>query len=235
MREYKQVNTMIKHHPDDNFLVEYSAGTLALAQSVAVSSHLHFCAPCRLRAERLSGLGANFMTESEPVAVSDDLFSQVMAQLETPTKDTDDVQTMKVETPKPALKQTSKMPRVIDRLLTKQGQPHWQFLTPSLDMARLKTGQKDFEVALHRIKAGGSVAQHDHRGLEITLVLDGSFSDENGIYHEGDFLVRDAGDVHRPLASRDGPCVCLSVVAAPVRMTGRLTRLLNPFLSFKPQ
>jgi putative transcriptional regulator len=102
-------------------------------------------------------------------------------------------------------------------------------------MARLQTGQKEFEVALHRIKAGGSVAKHDHGGTEITLVLDGSFSDENGIYHEGDFLVREAGETHRPLASRDAPCICLSVVAAPVRMTGTFTRLLNPFLAFKPQ
>ncbi|BFM12873.1 ChrR family anti-sigma-E factor [Simiduia litorea] len=224
MREHEQVNTMIKHHPDDNLLVEFSAGTLAFAQSIAVSSHLHFCDHCRRRAERLNSIGANLMSDCDSVAVSEDLLDKVFSKLDQPGK-------TEVRVPKGR----SKMPRVIDKLLTQQGQPRWQFLTPSLDMARLHTGQQEFEVALHRIKAGGSVAEHDHRGTEITLVLDGSFSDENGIYHEGDFLMRDAGQVHRPLASRDAPCICLSVVAAPVRMTGKFTRLLNPFLSFKPQ
>ena len=225
MREHEQVNTMIKHHPDDNLLVEFSAGSLAFAQSIAVSSHLHFCNHCRRRTERLNSIGADLMTDCESVAVSQDLLDSVLNKLDQPVK---------AETAAATAAQ-SKMPKVIDRLLLKQGKARWQFLSPSLDMARLKTGQKEFEVALHRIKAGGSVAKHDHRGTEITLVLDGSFSDESGIYHEGDFLIREAGQVHRPLASRDGPCVCLSVVAAPVRMTGKLTRLLNPFLSFRPQ
>ncbi|MBB3169328.1 ChrR family anti-sigma-E factor [Simiduia aestuariiviva] len=214
---------MIKHHPDDNLLIEFSAGTLAFGQSIAVSSHLHFCHHCQQRVERLNHVGASLLTDVESVPVSDDLLDSVMAQLDAPTPKR-----------KPAAPSNQKMPRVIDKILSKQGKAKWEFLTPSLDMARLHTGQQQFEVALHRIKAGGSVAQHDHRGTEITLVLDGSFSDENGIYNEGDFLVRDAGQVHRPLASRDAPCICLSVVAAPVRMTGPFMRLLNPFLSFKP-
>lgn len=219
-----QGKSMIKYHPDDNLLIEFSAGTLAFAQSIAVSSHLHFCRHCQQRVDRLTQVGATLMQEADTVAVSDDLLDKVMGLLDTtPTT--------------PALRpaNSGKMPHVIDKLMAQQGKAKWEFLTPSLDMARLRTGQKEFEVALHRIKAGGSVAEHDHRGTEITLVLDGSFSDENGIYNEGDFLVRDTGQVHRPLASRDAPCICLSVVAAPVRMTGTLTRLLNPFLSFKPQ
>ncbi|UTA48632.1 ChrR family anti-sigma-E factor [Simiduia sp. 21SJ11W-1] len=215
---------MIKHHPDDNLLIEFSAGTLAFAQSIAVSSHLHFCRHCQQRVDRLTQVGGTLMQEADAVPVSDDLLSQVMDKLDATA-----------EVAPQAARPVGKMPRVIDKLIANYGKAKWEFLTPSLDMARLRTGQKEFEVALHRIKAGGSVAKHDHRGTEITLVLDGSFSDENGIYNEGDFLVREAGEVHRPLASRDAPCICLSVVAAPVRMTGPLTRLLNPFLSFRPQ
>lgn len=215
---------MIKYHPDDNLLLEFSAGTLAFAQSIAVSSHLHFCDHCRRRVDKLTAVGANLMDECDAVAVSDDLLANVMANLEV----------MSGAKIAPA-RRLEKMPKVIDKLIGEKDSLRWQFLTPSLDMARLQTGQKEFEVALHRIKAGGSVAEHDHGGTEITLVLDGSFSDEKGIYHEGDFLVREAGETHRPLASRDAPCICLSVVAARVRMTGTFTRWLNPFLAFKPQ
>jgi putative transcriptional regulator len=217
---------MIKHHPDDNLLIEFSAGTLAFGHAIAVSSHLHFCGHCQQRVERLNSLGASLLQTSEAMAVSDNLLDKVMSQLDQPAT---------APAPKMPPRTNADMPRIIDRILAKRGKAQWQFLTPSLDMARLHTGQREFEVSLHRIKAGGSVAAHDHRGTEITLVLDGSFSDEQGIYNEGDFLVREAGQVHRPQASRDAPCICLSVVAAPVRMTGTFTRLLNPFLSFKPQ
>lgn len=217
---------MIKYHPDDNLLTEFSAGSLAFGPAIAVSSHLHFCMRCRQRTERLDHIGADMMEHVESVAVSDQLLDSVMQQLDAPVA---------AATPVAAPTRNKKMPKVIDKILTAQGNAKWRFLTPSLDTQQLITGQNQHEVTLHRIKAGGSVAEHDHRGCEITLVLDGSFSDEDGIYNEGDFLQREAGEVHRPLASRDGPCICLAVVAAPVRMTGTFGRLLNPFLSFNPQ
>lgn len=224
------METMIKHHPDDNLLTEYSAGALAKGPAIAVSAHLHFCQRCRERVDRLNALGANLMTEAGSVPVSATLLEAVMQQLDksaaTPAAPASTVSAPPTDRSKPA---------ILRKILAKQGPAKWQFLTPSLDVARLKTGQQEFEVALHRIKAGGSVAEHDHRGTEITLILEGSFSDEGGLYQEGDFLVRDAGQVHRPLASRDAPCICLSVVAAPVRMTGPFARLLNPFLRINPQ
>lgn len=219
------MNRMIKHHPDDNLLTEFSAGTLPFGQSIAVSAHLHYCNRCRARVSSLNTLGADLLQHSEPESVSDSLLASVMDQLDNEPQ------------AKPVVKAPvrNQKPKVLEKILASSGQEKWEFLTPSLDMARLKTGQNEFEVSLHRIKAGGSVAEHDHKGTEITLVLEGSFSDEAGIYNEGDFLLREAGQVHRPLASRDAPCICLSVVAAPVRMTGTFTRLLNPFLSFRPQ
>ena len=76
---------------------------------------------------------------------------------------------------------------------------------------------------------------HDHKGREITLVLYGSFSDADGVYEEGDFIVREPGDIHSPQATLDDECICLSVVEAPIRLVGPVMRGLNPFLSFKPE
>ena len=47
-------------------------------------------------------------------------------------------------------------------------------------------------MALHKICAGGKTPKHDHEGLEYTVVLKGSFSDENAVYREGDFLTAPA-------------------------------------------
>ena len=71
---------------------------------------------------------------------------------------------------------------------------------------------------------------HTHRGTELTLVLDGSFSDEEGVYLEGDFIARDAGQEHTPTASRSADCVCIGVLDAPIRFTRWNYRPLNPFL-----
>ena len=94
-------------------------------------------------------------------------------------------------------------------------------------------GERRYELALHKIDAGGKVPDHDHRGQEITVVLKGSFSDEDGVYQPGDFLVREPGESHRPMAAQNDDCICLSVLEAPIKLKG-LKSLLNPFLSFSP-
>jgi len=68
----------------------------------------------------------------------------------------------------------------------------------------------------------------------VILVLHGRFSDADGVYVPGDFLVRRPGEIHRPIATEDQECLCFSVVEAPVAVTGVLGWLVNPFLSFRP-
>ena len=67
-------------------------------------------------------------------------------------------------------------------------------------------------------------------GDEYTVILEGSFSDEAGLYHQGDFLVRDASHRHTPVATNDRECICLAVTEAPIQLTGLFGRLLNPFI-----
>jgi putative transcriptional regulator len=126
------------------------------------------------------------------------------------------------------------VPKVIAKLLPRDGKLKWQRISSSLKTARLQTGQSQYEVAFQRISSGGKVVEHDHRGLEVTMVLCGSFSDEDGVYNQGDFLVRNPGEVHRPTATQNQDCLCISVVEAPVKVTGFFGKLVNPFLSFRP-
>jgi putative transcriptional regulator len=106
----------------------------------------------------------------------------------------------------------------------------WDRVSSDLRVSRLRTGDRDNEFALYHIKAGGSIPRHTHRGTELTLVLEGSFSDEEGVYQEGDFLIRDAESVHTPTAARTGDCICIGVLDAPIRFTQWNYRPLNPFL-----
>ena len=84
-----------------------------------------------------------------------------------------------------------------------------------MDVARFQTGQVQVEVAL-QICAGGKTPKHDHEGLEY-VVLKGSFSDEDAVYREGDFILRQPGGVHQPMGAQNGECICLSALAAPTK------------------
>ena len=53
------------------------------------------------------------------------------------------------------------------------------------------------------------------------------------IPNPGDFIVREPGDVHRPRATQQAECICLSVLEAPIQLTG-IKKVLNPFLRFSP-
>ena len=81
------------------------------------------------------------------------------------------------------------------------------------------------------MKPGSQVPVHKHQGKEVTLVLDGSFSDELGKYGPADFVVRDTSHTHQP-ASEEG-CLCFAVLDSPLTFTSGLARLLNPFLKYR--
>jgi putative transcriptional regulator len=109
----------------------------------------------------------------------------------------------------------------------------WKNIGTTLRISYLKTGDPDHEVALYHIRAGGRIPEHTHRGTEMTLILEGGFSDANGSYHKGDFLVRRADDVHAPTALQSEDCICLAVLDAPLKFTDWKFRWMNPFLKLR--
>jgi len=226
---------MITHHPDENLLTEYASGSVATALGIVICAHLQTCPHCRQRVEQLNRLGATILKQSVAEPVQQETFDQLMARIRNQTapagKANQSVEPAPVYINDPMLK---RLPKVIAKLLPRDGKVKWQAAGGSLKTARLKTGQRDYEVAFQKISSGGKVFEHGHRGLEITLVLHGSFSDEDGIYSEGDFLVRTPGEVHRPTATQNEDCLCISVVEAPVKITGLFGKLVNPFLPFRP-
>jgi putative transcriptional regulator len=216
---------MINHHPDARLLTEFSSGTLPLAQSVCVSLHLNYCEQCQHNHQRLQQLGSALFEDLSPQQVDDSLLRSVLSRL-------DDEE--------PALafpgdaKQEDGYPALVQRLMAGEyDELDWQRINSALRISRLRTGDPDNEFALYHIKAGGSIPKHTHKGTELTLVLDGAFSDEDGLYQQGDFLMRDAEQVHTPTAAQDADCVCIGVLDAPIRFTGWNYRMLNPFLKLQ--
>jgi putative transcriptional regulator len=98
-----------------------------------------------------------------------------------------------------------------------------------LDISERFPGQNE-QVVLQKLAAGGKAPAHTHRGSETTIVLQGAFSDQKGVFNQWDFVVLNQEDEHKPVAVGCEDCITLSVLSAPVKLTGTFTRLLNPFI-----
>jgi putative transcriptional regulator len=216
---------MAKFHPDVDLLTEYAAGSLPLAQAACVSAHLNYCSQCGRTVEQLEDVGAALFDELHAGPVGDAQLNAVLARL-------DDTPPLRHARPDSA--ETGRMPGILQRLMKGDYKElDWKKVTKSLSISYLKTGDPNFEFALYHIKAGGRIPEHTHRGSEMTLVLEGGFSDADGSYHEGDFMFRIPGDVHAPTAVQSEDCICVAVLDAPLRFTGWKHRWMNPFLRLR--
>ncbi|NCF17897.1 MAG: transcriptional regulator [Haliea sp.] len=216
---------MAKFHPEIDLLTEYSAGTLPLAQAACVSAHLNYCAQCHRSIEQLEDVGAALFDGLQAEAVGEAQLDAVLARL-------DDAPPLRYA--KPEHREVGRTPGILQRLMSGQYTDlAWKKVTKSLSISYLKTGDPDFEFALYHIKAGGRIPEHTHHGSEMTLILEGGFSDADGSYHQGDFLFRQPSDVHAPTALQSEDCICLAVLDAPLKFTGWKYRWMNPFLRLR--
>jgi putative transcriptional regulator len=223
---------VIQYHPDDNLLIEFANGSLDIGLGILINAHLEQCPHCQTKVKSFERIGGNLLAANTQAPVSDDCFAYLMQKIERQGRSpvSQPARTLAPSEPQDA----PDYPKIISKLLLKNPKARWQRISRSLRAHRLVTGQNKYEVALHNICSGGQVSEHDHSGMEYTLVVRGSFSDADGIYRKGDFVVKHPGQVHRPTASQNEDCLCLSAVEAPVRLTGFLGKLINPFLSIRP-
>ncbi len=212
---------MPNYHPTPEMLTAFSAGNLQLSHALCVSVHTEHCDECRVNLQRLNSIATNLFEDLEPASLTDNLKNAVFSQLDN-----------NVAEDKPPEKETSSnIPRALQQFVTENYDSlTWKKVSSAIQSAYLCTDINGSKVEIMRIKAGGKVPAHTHTGDEYTLLLKGSFSDEDGLYNEGDFLVRDERHIHRPVVTKDRECVCLAVTDAPVKFTGFFTRWVNPLL-----
>jgi len=221
---------MVHFHPEQFMLNDYAAGALAGAFALPVAVHLEFCPKCRAETTQLAQLGAELFGDLDPVPVGEDALARLMRRVDTPEPAVGDA------AEKPAARAGNDLPRPLRGIVPDGVEAlKWKRVSGSLRASTLQFGDAKREVALHHICSGGKVVQHGHEGNEITVVLRGSFSDQDGVYGPGDFLLKGPQDVHRPVAAQDGDCLCLSVLDAPIRLEGFFGAIAKPFLRLHPR
>ncbi|KIC30138.1 ChrR family anti-sigma-E factor [Leisingera sp. ANG-M6] len=204
----------ITHHIPAPMIAAYASGSLPHAFSMVVASHLSLCHDCQAALGAHQAVGGALLEEASCVAVSQDAKSNLMAQLDEPAA------------PEPLYDAKGIYPGPVMQSL--KGQPlRWKTLGMGVKQNILFEGQGGSARLLY-IPAGQAVPDHSHNGLELTLVLQGSFSDETGRFGVGDVEIGDETLEHTPVADAGDPCICLAATDAPLRFKAFMPRLLQP-------
>lgn len=219
--------TQVQHHPSADMLLSYSAGSAAPSHALCVATHLEWCSSCRAAHQRNNAIGGRLVERLNETNVDDSVKNAVFAKL---GESRSQPQLPENEKTKP-FESADYVPRALRSLVPEGfGKLKWQILSTTARSATLFKDDNGANVSLLKLLPGGQVARHTHMGDEYTIVLRGSFSDESGVYSEGDFLLKGKEDSHTPVATRDGECICLTVQEAPLQFTNGLFRLFNPLL-----
>lgn len=211
---------MSRHHPDSLTLMEYSAGNLSEPRALCIRLHLEQCPHCRSRVDTLDSLGAVMLDQQPKVTVSDTSFEQLMARIDAAPEDASPV----AEAPR-----LSPLQKLLGADINDLPWKRQMGDVSVLDITDKFVDQSE-RVVLQKLVAGGKAPAHTHRGDETTIILQGAFSDVNGVFNQWDFVELDEHDEHRPVAVGNEDCITLSVLSAPLKLTGTFTRLLNPFI-----
>lgn len=220
------------HHPSESLLKDFSEGKLSTGMSVAISAHLDYCENCRKASEGFERELASQWLASEP-AVNDSEFAppgdildqitgqpQIVSISQAAEKADSSVELHMHE-------RSVKLPRVLAKVAGNGVM--WKKLAGGINTANL-TLDRDAQCDFMYMKPGSQAPKHTHRGIEVTLVLDGTFEDELGEYQPGDFVLRKGSQTHTPRS--DEGCLCYSVLDEPLLFTSGWSRLLNPFQRF---
>ncbi len=224
---------MITHHPTTDYLAAFSAGTLSLSQAMCVSAHIEHCSQCRADVKRLNQVGSELLEQLQPAEIPSSLKQSVMDAIELAEKTREQPMAQKPDSrgssKTPEQKQ---VPKCLQSLVPDGFSAlNWKRLSPSIHAAKLCSDVNGSKIEMIKIQPGGQVASHNHTGEEITLVLTGSFSDNSGNYQPGDIIFRGKDDKHhKPIASQDSECICLTSVESPIQFTGFFARLFNPLV-----
>jgi putative transcriptional regulator len=217
MNDMKQ----IKHHLTEPLLMGYAAGTLPEAFNLVVATHISMCDDCRAALAEYDAVGGAVMMDSAPVDVAEDALAATLAMI-------DSGKFAQKAAPKTA--EVSLFPAPLQDYVSGDiDSLKWRKVGGGVSQLVLKTS-KEASVRLLRIPAGTAVPDHGHRGTELTLVLQGAFTDETDRFGAGDVEVANEDLNHTPVAEDGMDCICLAATDAPLRFNGLVPRIAQRFI-----
>jgi putative transcriptional regulator len=220
----------VSHHLPEAVLMAYAAGTLPEAFSLVAACHISICDDCRAALTSYEALGGAVLEQVEKTEISPDAFAATMALI---AKGDAESPTAPAKTAGKLVEIPSRNPSIFPTPLESYvgGGPEavrWRSVGAGVKQAILPC-DRDATARLLYIPAGASMPNHSHNGMELTLVLQGAFSDEVAHFVRGDVELGDEDLHHTPVADPGEDCICLAATDAPLKFNSLLPRLLQPF------
>jgi putative transcriptional regulator len=205
----------------DALLAGYVAGTLAEPARLLVRSHLDLSPANRGFVRDLEATCGTMLENVAPMAL-DNRDAMLSAIFDAPPADRIAI------APRPVRR--TRLPATLADFIGKDiGEIPWKTKLPGL--REFKVVEMDgCSASLLWIRAGMAMPTHTHHGTELTLVVEGGFSDGEGHYVRGDVAYADDDVDHRPVADEGEDCICFAVTEGSLRLTGPIGRFFAPFL-----
>jgi putative transcriptional regulator len=209
----------IRHHLSDQLLMSYAAGELPEAFNLVVATHVSLCDECRAQLASFEAVGGAMIETGDSAAMSDDSLAACMDRI-------DGLSQANARRP---LRRAGVFPAPLaDYVGGGPDKVKWRNVGMGVKQAIIRTG-KDASARLLYIPGGQAVPDHGHRGLELTLVLQGAFRDDSDRFGPGDIEIADEAMQHTPVAEEGQVCICLAATDAPLRFNKLIPRLAQPF------
>lgn len=211
----------ITHHLTDEILMGYAAGTLPEAFNLMVATHVSLCDECRARVESYDALGGAVLEQTmvNEMSIAEGSFEATMALIAGGVQD--EIRTMHPRDMVLPIPLQDYVGGGLDSV-------KWRAVGMGVKQAILPTS-KDASARLLYIPAGAAMPDHGHHGIEMTMVLQGAFQDEDDYFARGDVEVADSDMHHTPVADIHEDCICLAVTDAPLRFQGLLPKIAQRF------
>ncbi|MFC7705739.1 ChrR family anti-sigma-E factor [Plastorhodobacter daqingensis] len=213
----------ITHHLTDALLMAYSAGQLPEAFNLIVAAHVSLCDECRARLGAFDAIGGALLEAEDLPELAADSLELTMQRIAAAPR----APQMPAQ-PRPQGRRVFPAP-LQDYVGGDLEQVRWRAIGMGVKQAILPTARGATARLLY-IPAGAAVPDHGHRGMELTLVLQGAFRDETDRFGPGDIEIATEELEHTPIAEAGDDCICLAVTDAPLRFNSLLPRLAQPFL-----
>ena len=213
----------MKNCPDLTTIISYSSGALGSSFATLVSSHIEKCEHCKKNIEQCHEMGGGLLESTEDNSLASNSYAIFLERL----KESENV-TRNTRTPV-IFDKSSEVPISLQRHIGKDLRSlKWSFLAPGIKKCSVKLdGPEDKHLTFLKIKSKKKIPEHSHLGSELTLVLKGSFDDENGRYVAGDIADHDHTTKHEPVVSSKEDCICVIATDGPLIFNSLIANLFQ--------
>lgn len=205
------------HHPSQELIYQFASGSKDDILNLIIATHIHYCKECQLALDNAEDVfGSYFEKISNNINQNDfidkdntKIFDRIWCKINDYSHELDTIINDDVYA------------SPLDKYLRRnQNYLKRKNIIPYVNETILPISKKDIRVSIVEVDAGVNLPEHTHDGYEMTQILSGGFSDNQGDYYQGDFVFKNNTHSHSPKIFDNEQCKCLVVRFGNLKFTG---------------